>query len=324
MAEVVAVPTPEDAGGAQARPPRRREPRGPERQEARLGWRLVAPALATIALVALFPLVWTVWESLHLHDLRMPWRGKPFVGLDNYLRALGDGRFWGAMAHTFVFTVGSVALEVVLGLILALALNRAYRGRGLVRAAVLVPWAIPTVVAALLWRFMFEGESGIVNAMLTGSGLMGEPLIWFIDEVWAWVPIILADVWKMTPFVALLLLAGLQNIDESLYEAARIDGASAWQRFRHVTLPLLKPALLVALIFRTLDAFRVFDLVFVMTGGGPGTATEPIALYTFNVLLQNLQFGYGSALSVIVFVVTFLLAVLYIRVLGADLTQGAR
>ena len=282
------------------------------------------PALLTILLVALFPLAWTFWESLHLHDLRMPWLGRPFVGLANYLEAVGDPRFRGALGHTLFFAATSVTLELVIGLWLALALNRAFRGRGLVRAAVLVPWAIPTVVSALLWRFMFEGQTGIVNAVLVDAGLLREPIVWFIEAGTAWVPVILADVWKTTPFVALLLLAGLQNIDASLYEAARIDGASAWRQFRHVTLPLLKPAILVALIFRTLDAFRVFDLVYALTGGGPGTSTEPIALYTFNALLQNLQFGYGSALSVIVFLVTFGLAMIYIRFLGADLTGTRR
>jgi ABC-type sugar transport system permease subunit len=297
---------------------------GIERQEARIAWWLVLPALLTILLVALFPLVWTVWESLHLHDLRMPWLGKPFVGLENYVEALRDPRFWGALGHTAFFAAASVGLELLIGLWLALALNRAFRGRGLVRAAVLVPWAIPTVVSALLWRFMFEGQHGIVNSLLVSTGLLGEPVVWFIDPLAAWVPVILADVWKTTPFVALLLLAGLQNIDASLYEAARIDGASIWRQFRYVTLPLLKPAILVALIFRTLDAFRVFDLIYALTGGGPGTSTEPIALYTFNALLQNLQFGYGSALSVIVFLVTFGLALLYIRFLGAELTGAKR
>ena len=292
---------------------------GAEARESRLAWGLVLPALVTILLVALFPLVWTFWESLHLHDLRMPWLGRPFVGLSNYLDAVRDPRFRGALLHTLFFAVTSVTLELVIGLWLALALNRAFRGRGLVRAAVLVPWAIPTVVSALLWRFMFEGQTGIVNAVLTDLGVIREPIVWFIQPGTAWVPVIFADVWKTTPFVALLLLAGLQNIDASLYEAARIDGASAWRQFRHVTLPLLKPAILVALIFRTLDAFRVFDLIYALTGGGPGTSTEPIALYTFNALLQNLQFGYGSALSVIVFLVTFGLALVYIRFLGAEL-----
>lgn len=297
---------------------------GIEQQEARIAWVLVLPALLTILLVALFPLLWTFWESLHLHDLRMPWLGQPFVGLDNYVEALRDPRFWGSLGHTAFFAVASVSLELIIGLWLALALNRAFRGRGLVRAAVLIPWAIPTVVSALLWRFMFEGQTGIVNSLLVGSGVLAEPIVWFIHASAAWVPVVLADVWKTTPFVALLLLAGLQNIDSSLYEAARIDGASAWRQFRHVTLPLLKPAILVALIFRTLDAFRVFDLIYALTGGGPGTSTEPIALYTFNVLLQNLQFGYGSALSVIVFVITFSLALLYIRFLGAELTGSKR
>ncbi|HUF36324.1 MAG TPA: sugar ABC transporter permease [Gemmatimonadales bacterium] len=287
--------------------------------ETRLAWWLVLPAVGTILLVALFPLGWTLWESVHLHDLRMPWLGRPFVGLDQYVEALGDPRFWSSLGHTLFFASVSVSLELVLGLVLALAMNRAYRGRGLVRAAILVPWAIPTVVAGLVWRFMFEGRTGIVNVALVGLGILPEPLVWFIHAGTAWVPVILADVWKTTPFVALLLLAGLQNIDASLYEAARIDGASAWRQFRHVTLPLLKPAILVALIFRTLDAFRVFDLIYALTGGGPGTSTEPISLYTFNALLQMLRFGYGSALSVIVFLITFGLAMAYIRLLGADL-----
>jgi len=300
----------------------RAEPRGAEYREARLGWAMVLPAVGTILLIALFPLAWTIWESLHLHDLRMPWLGRPFIGLDNYIEALGDERFREALVHTLAFTVASVTLELTLGCVLALAMNRTFRGRGLVRAAILVPWAIPTVVAALIWRFMFDGDSGIVNAALASLGV--DPPVWFVDRLFAWVPVVLGDVWKETPFVALLLLAGLQGIDASLYEAARIDGASAWRQFRHITLPLLKPALLVALIFRTRDAFRVFDLVYVMTGGGPGTATEPIALYTFTSLLQNLRFGYGSALSVLVFLVAFLLALGYIRVVGADLTGERR
>jgi ABC-type sugar transport system permease subunit len=295
-----------------------------EQQEARTAWYLVLPAFLTILLVALFPLLWTVWESVHLHDLRMPWLGRPFIGLENYQEAFQDPRFWSALGHTAFFAITSVCLELILGLGLALALNQAFRGRGLVRAAVLIPWAIPTVVSALLWRFMFEGQSGIVNTVLVSIGVLREPVVWFIEPAAAWVPVILADVWKTTPFVALLLLAGLQNIDASLYEAARIDGARAWRQFLHVTLPLLRPAILVALIFRTLDAFRVFDLIYALTGGGPGTSTEPIALYTFNTLLQNLQFGYGSALSVLVFVVTFTLALLYIRFLRADLVGAKR
>ena len=300
----------------------KKDQRSAEQQEARLAWVLVLPALGSIVLIALFPLLWTVWESLHIHDLRMPWRGRPFVGLAHYIEAFTDARFWQAMWHTALFTVVSVIMELVLGLILALVLHHAYRGRSVVRVAVLIPWAMPTVVVALVWRLMFESPIGIVNAVFMDFGLMREPLLWFTHPIAAWVPVILADVWKTTPFVALLLLAGLQNIDTSLYEAARIDGASPWQQFIHITLPLLQPALLVALIFRTLDAFRVFDLIYVLTGGGPGTATEPIALYTFSILFQNLRFGFGAALSVMIFLVTFALALLYIRVLGKDAVRA--
>lgn len=295
-----------------------------ERREVRLAWALCLPALLTLAAVALFPLIWTAWESLHVHDLRMPWRGRPWVGVANYLEALADARFLGALAHTAFFVVVSVALELVLGLALALALHGAFRGRGLARTAALLPWAIPTVIAALVWRFLFEGPTGVVNGLMIGLGLTDAPLVWFADATLAWVPIVLADVWKTTPFVALLLLAGLQNIDPELYESARVDGAGPVQRFLHVTLPLLRPAILVALVFRTLDAFRVFDLIFVLTGGGPGTATEPLAVYTFNTLLQDLRFGFGSALSIIVFFVTFVLAWVYVRLVGRDLLEGGR
>ncbi len=294
------------------------------KSESRLGWALVAPAVGVIALIALFPLGWTVWESLHQHDLRMPWLGQSFIGLGNFAEIMRDPRFWGSLGHTGFFTVVSITLELVLGLFLALAMNRAFRGRGAVRAAVLVPWAIPTVVAALLWRFMFESEAGIVNAVLLDLGIIERAIVWFIHTTTSWVPVILADVWKTTPFVALLLLAGLQNIDKSLYEAASMDGAGAWWQLTHITIPLLKHAILVTLIFRTLDAFRVFDLIYVLTGGGPGTSTEPVALYAFNALLQNLRFGYGSAVSVVIFAITFGLAILYIKGLGVSLQGDER
>lgn len=294
-----------------------------ERDERRLGWMLVTPALGAVALVAIFPLGWTIWESLHQHDLRMPWLGHPFVGLANYGAIAGDARFWSALGHTALFTIVTVCAELGLGLGAALAMQRASRGRGALRATLLLPWAIPTVVAGLVWRFMFEGRGAIANALLLETGVTRHSIAWLAGAVTAWVPVLLADIWKTTPFVALLLLAGLQGIDPALYDAAAVDGAGAWRRLRLITIPLLRPAILVALIFRTLDAFRVFDLVYVLTGGGPGTATEPIALYTFDTLLQNLEFGYGAALSVVVFAITFALALLYIRALG-DGREGAR
>jgi ABC-type sugar transport system permease subunit len=286
-----------------------------QRNEARLGWALALPALSVIALVAIGPILWAIWESLHLHDLRMPWLGRRFIGAQNYIDAFSDSRFWDAIGHTLIFAVASVTIELVVGLALAIAVDSMTRGRGVVRTAMLLPWAVPTVVVGLVWRFMFETPGGLVNTVLVRAGVTAPP-IWFADPVAAWVPVILADVWKTAPFVAILLLAGLQVIDTSLYEAAQIDGASSWQQFTRITLPLLRPALLVALIFRTVDAFRVFDVIYVMTGGGPGTATEPIALYTFSALLENLRFGFGSALSVIIFTVTFVLALVAIRLMG--------
>jgi multiple sugar transport system permease protein len=286
-----------------------------------LGWTLVLPALLVIIVIAIVPLGWTISESFHAHDLRTPWRGRPFVGLSNYAEGLRNARFWAALAHTAVFTAITVVSELLLGLAVALVLHHVRRLRGLIRTALLLPWAIPTAVTALLWQFIFDAEAGIANALVASLGLADEQLVWFSHPVLAWVPVMLADIWKTTPFVALLVLAGLQGIDEDLLEAARIDGAGAARQLTRIILPLLKPALLVALIFRTLDAFRVFDLIYVMTGGGPGTATEPIALYAFSTMLQNLRFGYGSAVCVVIFGVTFALAVLYIRLLRAGLTE---
>lgn len=290
--------------------------------DARLGWALSAPALGVMAAVIAYPLLWTLWESLHLHDLRMPWRGRPFVGLANYALILGSARFREALGHTLFFAGASVLLEMALGLGLALALHRRFRGRGVLRAAVLVPWALPTVVAAILFRFLFDARAGIAAAAVASTGAVDRSFVWFIHAGAAWIPVIAADVWKTTPFVALLLLAGLQGIPESLAEAAIVDGASASQVLWHITLPLLRPALGVALLFRSLDALRVFDLVYVMTGGGPGTATEPLALLTFDALLQNLRFGVGAALSVLVVALAGLAAALVVRGLASDLLRG--
>jgi ABC-type sugar transport system permease subunit len=281
-----------------------------------LAWRLVAPAIVLLIAVAIVPLAATVWESLHRHDLRLPWLGQPFVGLANYAAAFADDRFLTSLRQTLGFVAISVTLEIALGLALALTLDSLRHGRAFARVIVLLPWALPTVVAALVWRFMFDGESGLVNAMVSSLGLGTWRFDWFSHPTAAWVPIVLGDVWKTTPFVALLLLAGLQTIDPALHEAARLDGASAWRRFTRITLPLLRPALVVALVFRTLDAFRVFDLVYVLTGGGPGAATEVISLTAFTALFQDLRFGYGSALSVIVFLGSFVLALVYVRLIG--------
>lgn len=280
---------------------------------------LAAPALLTIGLVAIVPMAATVWEALHLHDLRLPWLGRPFIGAENFAEALGDERFRMAALHTVTFAAVSVPLELAAGVVVALLMHEATRGRAAVRIIALLPWAIPTVVAALLWRFLFDAQAGPAAALLSAIG-QGDP---FVDPWLAWIPILLADAWKTTPFLAMLLLAGLQTIDASLYEAARVDGAGRWQQFRSITLPLLVPSLLVAATFRTLDALRIFDLPFVLTGGGPGTSTEPLSLYAFIALMQRLRFGYASALAVCVFLLTFGFALFCARALTRSMTRPA-
>lgn len=294
-----------------------------ERAETRLAWLLVAPALAVILLVSLVPIAVTGWDSLHVHDLRLPWLGRPFIGVGNFVEAINDPRFHAALLHTVAFALISVPLELVLGLGLAVMMHSATRGRAFVRVSALLPWAIPTVVAALLWRFMFDAQTGILAASFQTLGVVGPAFDWFVHPLAAWLPIVAADVWKTTPFVAILLLAGLQTIDPALGEAAQIDGAGPMRRFITITLPLLIPALVIAAAFRMLDALRLFDLAYVVTGGGPGSATEPVSLYAFVTLMQRLRFGYGSALSVTIFLLTFGFALVWVRVLGRSLT-GAR
>jgi ABC-type sugar transport system permease subunit len=280
---------------------------------------LVAPALAFILVGSLLPIAATAWEAVHAHDLRLPWLGRPFIGLDNFIEAAHDPRFRAALVHTAAFAAVTVPVELALGLGLALLMHTAARGRSAVRLAALLPWAIPTVVAALVVRFMFDGQTGVATALVRSLGLTGPAFDWLVHPLGAWVPIGMADIWKTTPFVAILLLAGLQTIDPALHEAASIDGAGPGRRFLTITMPLLAPTLVVAAAFRVLDALRLFDVVYVITAGGPGTATEPLSLYAFTALMQRLRFGYGSALSVTIFLLTFVFALVWVRALGRSL-----
>src|SRR5690606_15527834 len=282
---------------------------------------MLAPALGVLCLVALGPLLATLWQSLFVIDLRMPDTASTVPSLRNYMELFRDPRLWGALLRTVFFVGVSVSLELTLGLVLALALRRATGGLGALRAAVILPWAIPTVVAGLVFRFLFEGSGSLANVALAATGILDAPLHWLTQEGSAWVPVILADVWKTTPFVTLLLLAALSGIDPRLYEAAEVDGAYRWRQFLHVTMPLLKPALLVVLLFRCLDALRVFDLIYVLTQGGPGTATEPLALYTFTTLFSHLEFGKGAALSVIIVGLAGLMSLLFVGLLGRERTR---
>jgi len=269
---------------------------------------LLAPALLLVAVAALLPVLFTIWLSFRR---QMPIFGiSQWTGLDNYGFLLEDPRFWNAVANTGYFVAVSVALETALGLGFALLLNRKFPGRGLARALVLIPWAVPSVAAARFWEWILNADFGLLNYLL------GVRIHWLGDPFWAMHAAILADVWKSTPFVVILLLAGLQLMPEELYRAARIDGAGPWQMFRHVTLPLLKPFLLLALIFRTMDAARVFDLLFVLTGGGPANQTETMVVYSYKLLYRTLQFGYGSAVAVATFAFILALSLGYLRMLN--------
>jgi ABC-type sugar transport system permease subunit len=267
---------------------------------------LVLPTLACIGAVSVYPVLLGLWLSLRNTTLSSP--EDAFVGFANYQQLFSDGAFWNAWIHTVEFMGASTLLETAIGLGMALVMSERFLGRGIVRAAVLIPWAIPTVVTSKMFGWLFDGQHGIVNYLLRSSGLIGGNLNWYGSPDLALPTIIIADVWKTTPFMALLLLAGLQTIPRSLTEAAAIDGASPWMRFWAVRLPLLAPSLLIAAMFRALDAFRIFDLVYVLTGGGPADSTEVLSTLTYKNLFSALQFGYGSALSTIMFVTEIVIA----------------
>ncbi|WP_041423916.1 carbohydrate ABC transporter permease [Thermosediminibacter oceani] len=288
-----------------------------EISEPVLGYLLVTPALLCIILINIYPVFETFRLSLFHMRLQLIGLTK-FVGLQNYTILFSDGRFWAATLNTFYFTVISVALELVVGMTMALLMNKRFRATGLIRAAVLVPWAIPTIVSALMWKFIYNDQFGVLNDILMKLGLIESYRSWLGTPASAMGAAIFADVWKTSPFMALILLAGLQTIPEELYEAARVDGAGSVRQFFSITLPLLKPTILVALIFRTLDAFRVFDLIFVLTGGGPGNSTETLSIYAYKTLFRNLDFGLGSAISVVIFIFVFILAMLYIRMMDKN------
>lgn len=289
--------------------------------EAQLGQVLVAPAVLVICAIAFFPVLAASWLSLHEYNLKYPYLGQPFVGLGNYINMLSDGRFLNSVKVTTIFAGSSVAVELVLGMAIALLINREFKGRGIVRASVLVPWALTTVVMARMWAWIYNSEYGIFNAILKELGIIHQYIPWVADASFALWAAVGADIWKTTPFMALLLLAGLQTIPGELYEAAMVDGANAWRRFWLITVPLMRPTILVALLFRTLDAARVFDLLFVLTGGGPGFSTESLSIYTYRSLFVNLDFGYGSALSVATFLYVMLISFVYIKVLGASASR---
>jgi multiple sugar transport system permease protein len=276
---------------------------------------MLAPSLVLILLVAAYPILYAIWLSLHDYSVLHPGLSRWDVG-GNYADALKSSEFWSAFKTTFIFTFFSVALETIIGLGMALAMHAAFRGQGLLRTTILVPWAVLTVVTAIMWQTIFQAPLGLVPSILDKIGI-GQNVVWLGDQPYALIVMIIADVWKTAPFMALLILAGLQVIPGDLYEAAKVDGARAWQRFTKITLPLLKPAILVALIFRTLDALRIFDLPFVLTKGAHGTST--LSLIAQQELQSNQIIGLGSALSVLTFVIVMAVSLLYIRFVGGNI-----
>jgi len=257
---------------------------------------------------------WPILEGLRLSltNTSLITRQSDYVGLENYAGLLSDSNFWNAWGHTVWFTVASTFLETVIGLIMALVLCEHFRFRGLVRAAMLVPWAMPTVVTSKMFGWLFDGQNGVVNWILMNIGLLDDKVNWYGNPDTALTTLIIADVWKTTPFMALLLMTGLQTIPKSLTEAARMDGAGAWMIFWTIRLPLLMPTLLIAGLFRALDAFRVFDLVYVLTGGGPADSTETLSTLAYKSLFSTLEFGYGSTVSTAMFITEAALATILV------------
>ena len=289
-----------------------------QKTETRDAWIMMAPAIIMLLIIAVYPVLRTVWLSLHEMVLTDPGSGYPFIGLENYINIFKDERALDSILFTLKFTVTTVFFELIIGFTAALVMNKAFRGKGLVRAAILIPWAIPTSVSALMWKFIYNDQYGLFNDILYKLGIIDSYQAWLGTAARSFMALVITDVWKTAPYMALLILAGLQMIPEDLYEAAKIDGANVFQRFRYVTLPNVKGTVLVALLFRTLDAFRVYDLVSVMTGGANNT--ESVSLYAYNNLMKFLDFGYGSALAVIVFVIVFIISLIYMRAMGDQLT----
>jgi multiple sugar transport system permease protein len=283
------------------------------RSEQRLGWMLVAPALTVMLLVTAYPLGRAVWLSLYSYRLTDP-EGREFVGLRNYGVVLTDGLWWQTVFTTVFITVVTVVIELVIGFAFAMVMHRIIFGRGWVRTAILIPYGIVTVVAAYAWQYAFSLDSGFVNEWF-GLG----DKAWFSDRWSALFVIIMAEVWKTTPFISLLLLAGLAQVPEDLQEAAKVDGATNWQRFTRVTVPNMKAAIMVALLFRTLDAYRIFDTIFIMTGGAE--KTESVGFLTYRQTISRTALGLGSALSVLLFLTVVLIAFLYLKVFRTDLSR---
>ncbi|MBR8837732.1 MAG: sugar ABC transporter permease [Stigonema ocellatum SAG 48.90 = DSM 106950] len=285
--------------------------------EQRTAGMFILPAVVLLLFVFGYPIARAFWLSLFTQNLGTKLQ-PVFSGLDNYIRMVGDGRFWQSFWTTTVFTVITVLFEILLGLGIALVLNQRFFGRGMVRTVAILPWALPTALIGLAWAWIFNDQFGVVNDILLRLGLIRTGINWLGEPTLAMIAVIFADIWKTTPFMSILLLAGLQSISPDLYEAHAIEGATPWQSFYEITLPLIIPQILIAMLFRFAQSFGVFDLIVVMTGGGPGGATEVISLYIYSTVMRYLDFGYGAALVV----VTFLLLIAAVAIANFFLNKS--
>jgi len=277
---------------------------------------LLLPSLLVIFGVNLFPIMYSLYTSLFRYHLLFP--GRLFIGIQNYVFLLDNPEFITSLGRTLYFVVVSISLEMLLGLIVALALNENFKGRGLMRALIIIPWAIPTIVNGVLWRWIYQPNFGALNGLLSQLGLIENYVNWLARPLLAMNMVIIADAWHMVPFYVLLILAGLQGIPLTLYEAARVDGASWFRQLWTITLPLLKPTFLVILVIRTIETFRVFDIIYALTRGGPGGGTRVIGYYAYEQTFNFLDFGVGSAVSIIITICILVLALVYIRLLSQE------
>src|SRR5436190_22787114 len=286
-------------------------------RDVRFALVLLIPSVVVVFGIVVYPILRTLYTSFY--DVNSPFPGAyPFVGFDNYTHALGSADFWSAVERTGYFTIVSTFLELVLGLGIALLLAAPLRARWLFRSIVVLPWALPTIVNGALWRYIFNAQYGLLNAIFTQVGLQNHYHTWLNSQTFALNAVIFADVWKNTSLVAFLLLAGLTTIPRELYEAAKVDGVSTWQAFLRITLPMLKPAIVVVLVLRTIEAFKVFDIIYVMTRGGPANGTQSVALYTYQQAFSNELFGYGAALAYLIVVFIAAFAIVYMRAIRSE------
>lgn len=300
---------------------RPRAPRSTGQHEGRFALLLLLPAAVVVFGVVIWPVARTLVVSLYDVDSAMPGT-YPFVGLDNYVRVFQDDRFYTVLGHTMYFTLVSTFLELALGIAVALLLNAPLRARWLWRSIVVLPWALPTIVNGALWRWIYNGQYGALNGLLDTLGISQTPTQWLGEPFLALNMVIIADVWKNTSIVVFFILAGLQTIPSDLYEAARVDGAGPWRAFWRLTIPMLAPSIAVVLILRTIEAFKVFDIIYVMTGGGPASGTQTIAFYTYLQAFSNQLFGYGAALAYLIVLAVFALAMVYLRILRQNQLAG--